>query len=479
MGHKITLKDGRCFFPLLNGETYGGYGYYNNYNKEIHEAEKSLPYEEDILEFRSTKTGAELVIGKSKIEKGTSPYMDSYFIKSYEDFSECKKITYDAETDSISIDEDASQLIFDKENYSNHNDWFNEVSKFVYHVMMYRNPYVYTLFSEYTLESKRLVNNINGRNRWYAIINLWNHIDNLVSIEKVAKSVGVKFVFDGILEESFSLNNAKKLHKVIEIPLVCAQALTKLGLEDCLNDVRTIASVDPNYAITLFEFISNFKKAFPGAVYSSKADVGTFIRGIATLMATGLYNKNFNDLLSFLVNESFNYSEFYLPYREAKELADYLSVANDMKEANDEVRFERFPRNIQKAHNVMNQNSSILKNPRPEEFKAAVEAQSWLNDEKDEDYLFMVPRSEMDLMNEGNSLHHCVASYRDRIIDRNTKVVFMRQKLDPETPFVTIEYDSGIAVQVREIYNADVTDPDVLAAVNRWLARAERRERKH
>jgi hypothetical protein len=311
------------------------------------------------------------------------------------------------------------------------------------------------------------------------MINIWNHIDALINIEKVAKSVGAKFIFDGILEENFSLNNAKKLHKVIEIPLVCAQALTKLGLEDCLSDVRVIAAVDPNYAITLFEFIANFKKAFPGAVYSNKADVGSFIRGIARLMETGLYNKNFNDLLSFLVNESLNYSEFYLPHREANELVDYLSVANDMKAANDEVKFERFPRNIQKAHNVMNQNSSILKNPRPEEFKAAVEAQSWLNDEKDEDYLFMVPRNEMDLMNEGNTLHHCVASYRDRIIDRGTKVVFMRHKLDPETPFVTIEYESGLAVQVREIYNADVTDPVVLAAVNRWLARAERRERKH
>lgn len=479
MGNKMNMADGRVFYPLLNGETYGGYGYYSNYNKELHESKDKVPYEEDILVFRGTRTGAELVIGKSRIEKETSPYMDNYFLKIYEDFSECKKITYDVDTDSIEADEDAVKTIFDKENYSNHNDWFCEVSKFVYYVMMYRNPYVYTLFSEYTLESKKFVNNINGRNRWYAIINLWNHIDNLINIEKVAKSVGSKFVFDGILEENFSLNNAKKLHKVIEIPLVCAQALTKLGLEDCLADVRTIAAVDPNYAITLFDFINNFKKAFPGAVYSSKADVGTFIRGIAALMNTGLYNKNFNDLLSFLVNESLNYSEFYLPHREAKELVDYLSVANDMKAANDEVKFERFPKNIQKAHNVMNQNSSILKNPRPEEFKAAVEAQSWLNDEKDENYLFMVPRNEMDLMNEGNSLHHCVASYRDRIIDRGTKVVLMRQKLDPETPFVTIEYDSGIAVQVREIYNADVTDPDILAAVDRWLARAERRERKH
>ena len=179
------------------------------------------------------------------------------------------------------------------------------------------------------------------------------------------------------------------------------------------------------------------------------------------------------------MNESLNYSSFYLPYREADELVHYLSVAQEMKAANDDVKFERFPRNIQKAHNVMNQNSSILKTPRPEEFAAAIAKQAFLNDDKDENYIFMVPRNEMDLMNEGNTLHHCVASYRDRIIDKGTKVVFMRKKDDVETPFVTIEYEGGLAVQVREMYNADVTDPDVLAAVNRWLPRAERRERKH
>jgi hypothetical protein len=230
--------------------------------------------------------------------------------------------------------------------------------------------------------------------------------------------------------------------------------------------------------LTLIEFIFNFKKAFPGKDFCSKYDVSNFITKIAELMETGIYNSSFNELLNFLVNESLNFSNFKIPVDEAGELVDYWGIAKGMMEQDKNVKFPKFPRNIQKAHNVIQQNNQIISNPRPEEFKAAITAQAFLNDEKDEEYIFMVPRNEIDLLNEGNALQHCVASYRDRIIDNGTKVVLMRRKDDIETPFVTIEYDSGIAIQIKGMFNMDVEDVDVLAAVNRWLARAERRESK-
>ena len=475
MAKKFNQINGRVWYPILIGE--GNYGYYGN--SEIKEVEHPLPYEENVLAFNGTRTGAELALGKFKIEEEKSPFMENSFLKMYEDFLDCKKISYNVSTDTLEVDDELAALVFNTENYTAHNEWFEKVANFVYYVMMHRNPFVYTMFSEFTLKTKRFANNINNRNRWYAVINIWKNIDSLNNFEKIAKSIGEEFIYDNIINVDFSLNNAKKLHQVVEMPLVVAQGIKKLGLEEYFNEVKTIAAIDKNYAITLLDFIFDFKKAFTGTKYSCKSDVGTFIKNVSKLMETGIYNKNFNDLLGFLMNESLNYSSFYLPYREAGELVDYLSVAQEMKAANDDVKFERFPRNIQKAHNVMNQNSSILKTPRPEEFAAAIAKQAFLNDDKDENYIFMVPRNEMDLMNEGNTLHHCVASYRDRIIDKGTKVVFMRKKDDVETPFVTIEYEGGLAVQVREMYNADVTDPDVLAAVNRWLPRAERRERKH
>jgi hypothetical protein len=75
-------------------------------------------------------------------------------------------------------------------------------------------------------------------------------------------------------------------------------------------------------------------------------------------------------------------------------------------------------------------------------------------------------------------LHHCVASYRDRIIDFGCKVVLMRRKDDADTPLVTIEYEDGNVLQIKEKFNEDVTDPVLLDAVDRWAVRARRREKK-
>lgn len=466
-------KNGQLFYPQL-GSGYDSYGY--GVNREIKESEHPLPYSEDILSYNGTRDGAEIVIGKFRIEEDSSPYMERPFVKMYDDYSESKKIVYNVNTDEIIIDDEVDKMLFNHDTISEHRDWLDIMMKFVYYVAMHRNPYVYCLFSEYTSKTKKM--SLSTIQRENAIFNIWKHIDNLNNFEKVVKSIGEEFIFDNIGREDFSLNNAKKLHQVVEMPLVVAQGIKKLGVEDKFADMKTIAGVDKNYAITLIDFIFDYKKAFPGKDYCSKADVSMFITNVSKLMELGIYNNGFNELLNFIVNENLNYSSFHLPVREAGELVDYWKIANGMIEQNGSVKFERFPRNIQKAHNVIMQNSSIISNPRPEEFAAAIAKQAFLNDEKDEEYVFMVPRNEMDLLNEGNALQHCVASYRDRIIDDNTKVVLMRKKDDIETPFVTIEYDSGMAVQVKEMFNADVEDADVLAAVNRWLVRAERRESK-
>lgn len=470
---EYRLKNGRMFIDGLILGNYGGYA------APIEESAVPLPYKEDILQFRGTKDGAELVFGKYVIEEGTSPWMTNSYLKMYEDFSDSRSITYDKNTDTLTSDPELVKMLFDSDVLATNSDWLEAAKKFVLYVIMERNPFVYCLFTEYTNKTKKYMANVGRSGARNAVINLWKNLDNLNNFEKIAKGIGEDFIFDNICKEDFSLQNAKKLHQVVEIPLAVAETISKMGIEETFQDVRTIAGVDKNYAILLFDFITAFRKAFPGKDFSTKQDVILFIQRVAALMTTGHYDKGFKDLLGFLVNENMNYSNFYLPVREAGELKDYLDIAAGMVEYNPDIKFERFPRNIQKAHNVMRQNNMIVARPRPEEFAAAVAKQAFLNDEKDDNYVFMVPRNEMDLLNEGNMLHHCVASYRDRIIDNGTMVVLMRLKDDIDTPFVTIEYEKGgVASQVRGMFNADVTDADVLAAVNRWLARAARRESK-
>ena len=473
MAEKIILKNGTIALPgmlLGQGEV--------NYATEYSEHNTAFPIERDILQFSGTATGAQLALGKNIIEKAIAPYSGNEYVRVYDDFSNAAICAYNKDTDEITFsDESMRDKIFDYDIIME-NHWEEMVTKFVLYVVMCRNPFVYCLFTEYTPKTKRFISGLYGRRAMRATLNVWKHIDALVNFEKIAKSIGEDFIFDNICEENFSLNNAKKLSQVVEMPMQVAQGIQKLKVEETFGDFRTVAGVDKNYAITLMDFILNFRKAFPGKDYCAKADIIKFVSHVAKLMSTGVYNSNFTDLLNFLLNESINYGKFCLPVRESGELNDYIQIAMGMREYDSTVKFEKFPRNIQKAHNVIQQNNMIISRPRPEEFAAAVAKQAFLNDEKDEEYVFMVPRNEMDLLNEGNVLHHCVASYRDRIIDMGTQVVLMRKKDDPETPFVTIEYEHGMAVQIRTMFNLDVEDADVLAAVNRYLARAERRELK-
>jgi hypothetical protein len=469
----FRTNNGRVFLDFLVSGTN------QSYLCPIEEKNNPLPYSEDILQYRGTREGAELVFGKYVVEEATSPYMTSPYLKMYEDFSDSKSITYNRDTDELHADKELVDMLFNAETLYHNPEWLRAATRFVMYVIMERNPFVYSVFSEYTNATKKYMANLGYKGGVNSIINLWKNLDNLNNFEKIIKGVGEDFIFDNISKEEFNLNNAKKLHQVMELPMTVAETISKMGIEEVFNDVKAVASVDKNYAITLFDFITAFKKAFPGKEFSSKADVIQFIQQISKLMKTGYYDASIKDLLNFLVNENMNYNTFYLPVREAGELLDYLKIGMNMAAYNPDIKFERFPRNIQKAHNVINLNNNIVSKPRPEEFADAVARQAFLNDDKDEDYVFMVPKTELDLLNEGNMLHHCVASYRDRIIDNGTMVVLMRQKGAEDTPFVTIEYlPGGAAGQVRGMFNADVTDPDVLAAVNRWLARAARRESK-
>ena len=92
-----------------------------------------------------------------------------------------------------------------------------------------------------------------------------------------------------------------------------------------------------------------------------------------------------------------------------------------------------------------------------------------------EGYIIRPPKSEKELVDEGNLLHHCVASYRDKIIDEHAIVLFCRKVDEPSTPLYTIELDyqpgdtNFTIVQFKKIYDADVTEPELLKMLNDYL----------
>ena len=86
-------------------------------------------------------------------------------------------------------------------------------------------------------------------------------------------------------------------------------------------------------------------------------------------------------------------------------------------------------------------------------------------------YLFIAPKTPRDLIEEGQGMSNCVASYIERVAAGETMIFFMRLKKDPDRSLVTIEVRDGRLQQVKGRFNKRPTD-EQNAAVNSWFMNA-------
>ncbi|MCI9095201.1 MAG: hypothetical protein HFI95_03155 [Lachnospiraceae bacterium] len=75
-----------------------------------------------------------------------------------------------------------------------------------------------------------------------------------------------------------------------------------------------------------------------------------------------------------------------------------------------------------------------------------------------------IPNELDELKREGEILHHCVGTYRDRVSRGDTMIFFIRQETDPDQPFYTLEW-KGRVIQCRGLRNCNMT-PEVKAFVD-------------
>lgn len=87
-------------------------------------------------------------------------------------------------------------------------------------------------------------------------------------------------------------------------------------------------------------------------------------------------------------------------------------------------------------------------------------------------FMIVLPSSVNDLKNEGKTLHHCVATYADRVAKGETLILFIRQISEPEKPFYTMEWRDNRVIQCRGSHNKDMT-PDVKMFVKAFEKRMQ------
>ena len=87
------------------------------------------------------------------------------------------------------------------------------------------------------------------------------------------------------------------------------------------------------------------------------------------------------------------------------------------------------------------------------------------------EFILRHPRDVKELEQEGRELHHCVANYLDRIVAKETDVMFLRKKSEPDKPFFTVELKNNIIVQCRTFKNK--TDPEITNLVEGYFKGGE------
>ena len=136
-----------------------------------------------------------------------------------------------------------------------------------------------------------------------------------------------------------------------------------------------------------------------------------------------------------------------------KQYEDYMNMCQKLKkDMNDEMIYR--PRELKRRHNecveeIKTRQADIQAEEYSERYPEAEAVMQEIREKLEyigEEYFIRVPQKIVDIVKEGNYLHHCVGStdrYFDRIKDHETYICFLRKTAEPDTPFYTIEVEPG------------------------------------
>src|SRR5690606_27919784 len=111
------------------------------------------------------------------------------------------------------------------------------------------------------------------------------------------------------------------------------------------------------------------------------------------------------------------------PTNGASLLRDYIRMATELGQ-----EYEKYPKSLKKEHDITMLNYKVRQNEmKRKQFEEAVKSEPYKKLEyKKKTYSIITPEEMQDLINEGNELSHCVASYVDSIVSGRCQILFLR-----------------------------------------------------
>ena len=101
---------------------------------------------------------------------------------------------------------------------------------------------------------------------------------------------------------------------------------------------------------------------------------------------------------------------------------------------------------------------------------------------ENEEYRITVPERLVDIVKEGNALHHCAGSserYFERLMSRETYICFLRRREEPDIPFYTIEIEpNGTIRQHRSYLDEEPGIEELRVFLREWQQVVKKRIKK-
>ena len=191
---------------------------------------------------------------------------------------------------------------------------------------------------------------------------------------------------------------------------------------------------------------------------------------------------NFKDatqLHNYLLLQHIGFSSYSDYYYACKELQIDMTLQNNL-----------LPHDFKRWHDIRLDEYATLRAKRDAEkrkelymhFEQVAEKYLALQRNMKENFVVIIAKSPSDLIIEGEKLHHCVGrmNYDQKFIREESLIFFVRDKLKPNIPFVTMEY-SLANKKILQCYGDSDTRPtdEILEFVNKkWLPYANKKLNK-
>ena len=275
------------------------------------------------------------------------------------------------------------------------------------------------------------------------------------------------------------------------------ELLVKAGMSNLATSIQLLrlCEKDKNFCKWLYK---NKYKASSGYYISSIINAYKQNKDIEEVYNFEKFKKyfakenNFQNLKTFLKhNEKDKFIKYLIKqntdgysYDDYRNACQYLGI--DMT-----IDKNRYPHDFKKWHDIRIDQYHTAKAKRDEqERKALYEtfskvAQKYISLERlliKEDYICIIAKSPQQLVYEGEQLNHCVGrmNYDLKFAREETLIFFIRNRLSPNTPLVTLEY-SIKTHKILQCYGDHDTKPsdEILNFVNKkWLPYANRKLRQ-